>query len=141
MDVIQFVFYGWVHLPKGQPYFLFCIMEHHDQHKEIGLIFMSVSISFAYDSSWCFCLWSSPNHTPIYYEIIKVIMKFEVKVNVKKTPLRFRGKLDNRCVGFIQFIISFIVAYGSNPQWLPCPFLLGFAFWILAFNKLGVLIG
>ena len=33
----------------------------------------------------------------------KAIKNFEVKVDVQKGALRFKGKFDNKCVGFIQF--------------------------------------
>ena len=42
------------------------------------------------------------------------IENFEVKVDLlkKKMALRFRGRIDNRCVSFIQFIVS----YGNSLQ-------------------------
>lgn len=41
--------------------------------------------------------------------IIKAFKKFEVIIDSQKEPLRFREKNDNRCVGFIQSMISSIV--------------------------------
>ena len=32
-------------------------------------------------------------------------MNFEVKVDVHKGALRFKGKSDNRCLSFIQFTL------------------------------------
>jgi hypothetical protein len=37
------------------------------------------------------------------------INNFEVKVDVRKGALRFRGKSNKRCVHFIQFMLSSIV--------------------------------
>ena len=39
----------------------------------------------------------------------KAIKNFEVKVDAHKGILTFRGKIDNKCVGFIQFVFSSIV--------------------------------
>ena len=39
----------------------------------------------------------------------KAIKFYEVEVDVQKGPLRFRGKVHNRCVSFIHFTFSSIV--------------------------------
>ena len=53
----------------------------------------------------------------------EAINKFEVKVDVQKGTL----KINDRCVGFIEFTFPYI----NRPQTLLCPFLLEF------FSKLG----
>ena len=56
------------------------------------------------------------------------------KGRCKKAAIRFSGKIDNQCASFIQFTCSSIssfhplLSYRNSPQWLPCLFLLDFAF-------------
>ena len=38
------------------------------------------------------------------------IEKFEINVDVQKRPLRFSQKFDNKCVSFIQFKFSSLLA-------------------------------
>ena len=38
------------------------------------------------------------------------IKNFEVKVELQKWTLQFREKNSNKCVSFIQFMLSFIIA-------------------------------
>ena len=48
--------------------------------------------------------------TRYYFSLVrtskKSLKKFELRVDVQKRALSFRGKLDNRCVSFIQFTFS-----------------------------------
>ena len=57
----------------------------------------------------------------------KAIKNFEVKVNVQKWDLRFRARLENRCVSFIQFMFSYVIVIWQCLQWLSYRF----AIWIL----------
>jgi hypothetical protein len=61
--------------------------------------------------------------------IQKGIKKPEVKVDVQKRVLRFREKID-MLVSSITCLHP-LLSYGNCPRLLPCPFLLGFAFWVL----------
>ena len=40
---------------------------------------------------------------------------FEVKIELQNGALRFREKIDNKCVNFIQFMLSCIVSHGNIP--------------------------
>jgi hypothetical protein len=68
---------------------------------------------------------------------------FRVKVDVQKGTLRFKGKIDKRCVCFVQFMFSSIVAVYMiivlNDYHLHLFIFVRVCIWVLGFYKLKAL--